>query len=196
VRREGFETFAEPVWDAPLELRKVLREIPREATIAGMFIEPLAVALRAAGEQDGLASERYASFRFYPLTDHVNLLIRGCDVLHSGARPRDALRKLGRSAPTALLSSTLGKVTLGSVQGVVDMVRAIANTYSVSLRPSQAAVIGEGPRHVLVELASVHYFLDSHHVGVFEGVLRLAKMEGTVKIHKRSETSGDILCSW
>jgi hypothetical protein len=48
----------------------------------------------------------------------------------------------------------------------------------------------------VVRIDRVPYFLDSHHVGTFEGVLRHERTEGTVKIASRSTTSADLLLSW
>jgi hypothetical protein len=55
---------------------------------------------------------------------------------------------------------------------------------------------GSGPTWATVRLDKVPYFLDSHHVGTFEGVLRFAGVQGTVRIASRSATSADLLLTW
>jgi hypothetical protein len=48
----------------------------------------------------------------------------------------------------------------------------------------------------VVRLEDIHYFLDSHHVGTFEGVLNFARVEGRVSIAKRSRAAADLLLEW
>ncbi|MDB4974597.1 MAG: hypothetical protein JWN48_2938 [Myxococcaceae bacterium] len=188
--------FVEPPWQAALELPAVLRAIPESATISGMFMEPLAEHARRLGKPLPSARERYVPFRFYPLREHAQLLSEMC-TKHYGAMPlRQALRKLGRAAPSALAASTIGKVMLSTANGVEDMIRALIKTYPLNLRPGKLDVIEFGPNSVTVRLEEVYYFLDSHHVGSFEGIMRFAGKEGTVRICSYSSTSADFLCTW
>jgi uncharacterized protein (TIGR02265 family) len=190
------ERFVDPSWNAPLDGAGVVKAIPDSATIAGMFLEPLAHAMRQAGVTGQVARERYTPFRFYPLREHAKLLLEACERLYPNKPLRQALRKLGRAAPAALLSSTLGRVTLGAAQGPLEIVQALAKSYSLNLRPSLAEVREERPGRLIVRLSSVHYFLDSHHVGVFEGALQHAGVRGSVKINSHDPHTADLLCTW
>jgi uncharacterized protein (TIGR02265 family) len=188
--------FVEPPWDAPFDAARVCAGIPADATISGMFF----VALLGGAKQRGLtlpsAGDRYTAFKFYPVGDLARLLVEAAGRFFPDRPVRQALRSLGRAAPDAFLASTLGKVTLGSAQGVHAAVAAMANAYELNMRASRVAILGSGPTWTSLRLDRVPYFLDSHHVGTFEGVLRYAGTRGSVKIASRSPTSADFLLAW
>ena len=90
----------------------------------------------AAGADAPLARERYVAFRFYPLIEHVQVLVETSQRVYPGVPLRQALRKLGRGAPNALVASTLGKVVLAAAAGVHDVIDAMAKAYPLNARPS------------------------------------------------------------
>jgi uncharacterized protein (TIGR02265 family) len=190
------QTFVEPPWAEPLDVKRVLAQIPKAASIAGMFF--LALAVGAERRQVALAMPRprYVPFSFYPVREFAPLLIAGAGSFHPHCSLREGLRRIGSAAPEAFLSSTLGRVTLGASEGVHATVSAIAKTYAINSRPSRCAVTKTEPRSMVVALDEVWYFLDSHHVGVFEGTLEHAGVKGSVRIHRRSETAADLLLEW
>ncbi|MDB4987683.1 MAG: hypothetical protein JWN04_2861 [Myxococcaceae bacterium] len=192
----GHQTFVEPPWRAPLDVPAVMRAIPETATISGMFMAPLAEHARRLGKPLASARERYVPFRFYPLREHATLLVEMCAKHYPTTPLRQALRRLGRAAPTALAASTIGKVMLSSASGVEDMIRALVKTYPLNLRPGRLEVIEFGHRSVTLRLEEVYYFLDSHHVGTFEGIMKFAGKEGTVRICSYSATAADFVCTW
>jgi uncharacterized protein (TIGR02265 family) len=191
-----FKNFVEPPWTAPVDVASVVRHVPESATISGMFLEPLAELGRLRSDPLPSARERYTQFRFYPLREHVNLLIETCARHYAALPMRQALRKLGRAAPGALVQSTIGRVMLNSASGVEECIRAMAKTYSLNVRPGTATPIEFGRGYGIVRLEDIHYFLDSHHVGSFEGVLKFAGVQGDVRICSYSATSADLLCTW
>jgi len=188
--------FIEPNWEAPLDVQALLTAIPETATIAGMFLEPLAEAARRLGKPLPSARERYVPFRFYPLREHATLLVEMCNRHYADMPVRQAMRKLGRAAPDALAASTIGKVMLNSVSSVEDMIRALVKTYPLNLRPAKLEVIEFGRNSAVLRLEEVYYFLDSHHVGTFEGIMRFAGKQGTVRVNAYSATAADFLCEW
>jgi uncharacterized protein (TIGR02265 family) len=135
-------------------------------------------------------------FQTYPLREHCELLVEVARVVHPELSLRLALRRLGRGAPYALVRSTIGKVVLGSVEGPLEILRAMAKSYAMHMRPSALDVEADGRKRAIVHLTDVHNFLDSHNVGVFEGVLKYAGVAGTVAIRSYSRTSADLLCAW
>lgn len=188
--------FVEPPWTAPLDLPAIMRAIPETAAISGMFLEPLAEHARRVGGPLPTARERYIPFRFYPLREHAQLLVEMCQLHYASLPLRQALRKLGRAAPNALVASTIGKVMLSPAVGVEDMIRALVKTYPLNLRPGKLEVLEFAPRRVVLRLEDIYYFLDSHHVGTFEGIMRFAGKVGTVRICSYSNISADFLCCW
>jgi uncharacterized protein (TIGR02265 family) len=188
--------FAEPPWNAPLDAEAAIALVPEAATISGMFLLPLALEARRRGVTLPSARERYVAFQPYPLREHARLLVESCGLLHRDKPLRQALRKLGRGAPQALVASTLGKVVLGSVEGVHDVIRAMVKAYPLNVRPCHLEVLEAGPGRAVVRLEDVHYFIDCHHVGAFEGALKYAGVSGGVRIAKRGIAAADLLLEW
>lgn len=188
--------FVEPPWGAPVDVEATLRAIPPSATVAGMFLAPLAEEARKRGRTLPSARERYIPFRFYPVSEHVRLLLEGAEYLFGGKPLRVALRKLGRAAPQAMLASTLGRVTLGTAEGVRDVLTAMVRTYPLNLKPCRVEILSSDSNSVVLRLADVCFFLDCHHVGIFEGAMHFAGVHGQVRVRTRSPFEADFLCTW
>jgi uncharacterized protein (TIGR02265 family) len=188
--------FVDPPWATPLDAERVLGSIPANATIAGMFFLALADGAERRQVALELPRPRYLPFGFYPVAEFAPLLVKAAGLFHPQQSLREGLRRIGTAGPAAFLASTLGRVTLGSSEGVHATVSAIAKTYGINTRPSRCQVTQTLPRSMRVSLDDVVYFLDSHHVGVFEGTLQYAGVAGGVRIHSRSETSAELLLDW
>jgi len=188
--------FVEPPWTAPLDAETEIRALPQAAQVRGLLIAPMLANAKKRGTTPAVQRERYLSFTLYPLREHARLLVDSCQALFPELTLRQGLRKLGRGASDAFGASTLGKVTLGAAEGVHDIVAAFAKGYELNLQPGRACVVESGVRRVIVSLDDVHYFLDSHHVGAFEGVLKRAGKRGRVLIARRSRSAADLLLEW
>jgi uncharacterized protein (TIGR02265 family) len=193
---EREDRFVEPPWNAPFDEQAELSAIPESCSISGMFLAPLAAEAKRRGITLPSARDRYVLFKFYPLVEHARLLLETCERIYPDRSRRQALRKLGRGAPQALVASTLGRVVLGSVEGVASVVEAMARAYPLNARPSKVTVVESMPGRSIVRLEEVHYFLDSHHVGTFEGVLKYAGVRGRVRIVMHSRCAADFLLEW
>ncbi len=194
--REVPVRYVEPPWSAPLDANAAIRAIPETATISGMFLTPLILEAKKKGYVLPSARDRYVPFQFYSLREHSRLLVETCERAYRDRPLRQALRKLGRGAPAALVASTLGKIVLGSVEGVEQVVTAMAKAYPLNARPSRVDVIEARPGRAVVRFEELHYFLDSHHVGAMEGVLNFAGVSGRVLIASRSPAAADMLLEW
>ena len=62
------------------------------------------------------------------------------------------------------------------------MLRALAKSYVLHMRPGSVEVVALDTGRAVVRLADIYNFLDSHNVGVFEGLFRHAKVTGRVRI--------------
>src|SRR5262249_29548313 len=120
-----------------------------------------------------------ASHRFYPKTSL-----------------RLELRRLGMHAPRAMAGSTLGRVMFGTVSGVQEMVVAMVKAYPLNTRPAQVTIAATGPGYAIIKMQEIHHFLDSHHVGAFEGVLKYVGIEGRVLIAARGLAAADLMLEW
>jgi uncharacterized protein (TIGR02265 family) len=188
--------FVDPPWDAPLDVERALSDIPPESTISGMFFLAVVTAAKTRGTTLPSTRQRYVQFTFYPLTELARLLVEASERFFPERTLRHALRTLGRSSPDAFLASTLGRVTLGSTREVHSAVAAMASGYELNVRPCSVAVLDRGARWTVIRLDNIVHFLDSHHVGNFEGLLRFARVKGVVRIASRSATSADFLLTW
>jgi uncharacterized protein (TIGR02265 family) len=186
----------EPQWSASIDVDAVLRGLPPTATISGMFIAALVQEAKRVGVTLPSARERYVAFRFYPLIEHVQVLVETSQRVYPGVPLRQALRKLGRGAPNALLASTLGKVVLAAAASTHEVIDAMARAYPLNARPSFVTVLERAPQRAVVRLDEVHYFADSHHVGAFEGALKYAGVKGKVLISPRGKAAVDLLLEW
>ena len=143
-----------------------------------------------------LPRARYLPFGFYPVREFAPLLVKAAGAFNPHSSLREGLRRIGQAGPAAFLGSTLGRVTLGASEGVHATVTAIAKTYGINTRPSRCAVVEAADRRMVLSLDDVVYFLDSHHVGVFEGTLEHAGVSGRVRLRRRSPTAADLLLEW
>jgi len=188
--------WTDPPWASQLDAEAYIRAIPKAATMTGMFIDSAAGLARQNGHVVSSARARYTAFQPYPLKEHCQVLLEVARLLYPKAPLRESLRKLGRGAPHVLLQSTVGRVVLGAAEGPVATIEAMCKSYEMHMRPAKLEVERAGPKAAIIHLSDVYNFLDSHNVGVFEGVMRHAKLEGTVRLRTYSRISADFFCEW
>jgi uncharacterized protein (TIGR02265 family) len=188
--------YVDPPWEAPLDVEATVAGVSGDAKIAGMFFIATVAGAKARGVILPSARARYVQFAFYPVAELVRLLVEASERFYPTRTLRQGLRALGAYAPSAFIASTLGKVTLGSTDGVHAAVAAMANAYVLNVRPCRAAIVDSGATWIVVQLDQIQYFLDSHHVGVFEGTIRYAGAKGRVQMAAGSVTSAELLLSW
>lgn len=188
--------WLDPPWYAPLDADACVRAIPESASMTGMFLQAVQDVARGRNVAVGSGRERYTAFNRYPLREHCQLLIEVGRAVYPRASLREALRKLGRGAPETLVNSLIGRVVLGSVEGPVATLRAMAKSYMLHMSPGTLEVVELDERSAVVRLNEIYNFLDCHNVGVFEGVLRYAGVRGRVRIHSHSPFEADLLCEW
>jgi uncharacterized protein (TIGR02265 family) len=194
--RNDLSRFSDPPWRAALDVPRALSLISNDSAIAGMFFLGLLDGAKRRGVSLTGMRERYLPFGFYPVAEFAPILVEAAALFHPKLSVRHGLRAIGAAGPAVLAKSVLGKVTLGSAIGVHAMIEAIANTYGVNIRQSSCAVTHQAPQACVVSLDNVQYFLDSHHVGVFEGTMTHAGVSGRVRIARRSEFSAELLLEW
>jgi uncharacterized protein (TIGR02265 family) len=188
--------FREPAWNAPVDVDRELECIPPTAMIRGMFIMPVAQEAKRIRAATTSLRDRYVPFQFYPLREHARLLVDTCTAAFPKLPLRQSLRKLGRGAPTAFLASRLGRVVMQPEQGLMEAVNGLAKGYELSLNPGRATVTETAGRSVDVTLEDIHYFIDSHHVGAFEGAMKFAGVQGRVRVHRISAAQAVLRLTW
>jgi uncharacterized protein (TIGR02265 family) len=193
--------WEEPPWSSPLDTDAVLAAIPEGATVSGLFLSGVRDLARSAEAPLERSRASYVAFKAYPAREHAELMVECAKRVWPALPIRHALRKMGRGAAGLLISSQVGRVLFGSAEEPIAMVQAMARSYASHLRPASVEVVSDGERRLIVRMQEIHYFLDSHHVGVFEGVLRHAavggaKIDGKVRIAARSPVAADLLLEW
>ncbi|CAN5584947.1 hypothetical protein BH09MYX1_BH09MYX1_24790 [soil metagenome] len=188
--------WREPDWTTPLDDAAALRAIPETATMTGMFLDAVAKLGRDKGFSPPSARARYTAFQAYPLLERCRIVLEVARAIHPNLPLRQARRRLGLGAPYVLMQSTVGRVVLGSVDGPLATLQAMARSYMLHMRPGSLTVEPHGERAAVVSMREIYNFLDSHNVGVFEGALADARVEGRVRLHSRSATSAELLCEW
>lgn len=163
----------------------------------GVYLDAIARAAREGGVTLPSARPRYVNFNPYPLREHCTLLVEAAQLRWPQRTLRHGLRSLGRGATGALLGSMLGRVTVGAVEGPLEVLRAMAKTYALLAEPGEVTVVESGPGRAVLALRDVPFFLDSHHVGVYEGALKFAGAIGVrVRVRPISSSAADFLCEW
>lgn len=189
--------FREAPWRAPLDPVTEIDRIPAEATMSGLFLAAVVDMAKQKGVTLPSARPSYTAFRPYLLREHCALMVEAACAIWPEEPLRQGLRRIGRGAPRALVQSMIGRVVLGSVEGPTEILRAMAKSYPLHSKPGSLEVIELGPGRVIVELRDIHHFLDSHHIGVFEGVLKYAEvLEPRVRLRSHSPLDADLLCEW
>lgn len=186
----------EPPWASPLDAAAALAAIPEDATVSGLFLSGVRDLAKSGEVALESARASYVAFKAYPAREHAALMVECGERLWPALPIRHALRKMGRGAAGLLISSQVGRVLFGGAEGPEAMVRAMARSYGSHVKPASLEVEADGERRLIVRMRDIHYFIDSHHVGVFEGVLRHAKVDGKVQIAMRSAADADLLLEW
>lgn len=188
--------FGDPPWGAPLQTDRVIADISDDETIAGMFYLALMEGSKRRGVPLQFPRERYMQFSFYPLKEFARVLVQAARLFFPDRPVRQGLRILGALGPRAFATSTLGKVTLGAAADVHAALGAIAKTYEINIPKSRCNVVDSGAKSMILSLQNVVHFLDSHHVGVFEGTLEHIGVTGRVRIASSSVNVARLLVEW
>ncbi len=189
--------FVDPPWGAPLDPEAVIARLPAEAAMRGMFLTAVVERARLQGKTLPSARDRYLPFEPYPLWEHCRLLVELARAVWPDQPLRQGLRRIGRGAAKALVGSTLGRVTVGSAEGVQHVLHQMAKSFTVIAQPGTITVAETGAGRAILELRGIHFFLDCHHVGVYEGALRYAEApDARVRIRTLGPSDADFLCEW
>ena len=196
IGRPMENAWEEPPWSSPLDPAAALAAIPEVATVSGLFLSGVRDLAKTSEVPLESARASYVAFKAYPAREHAALMVECAQRMWPALPLRQALRKMGRGAAGLLISSQVGRVLFAGADDPAAMVQAMARSYGSHVKPASVEVQDAGERRLVVRMREVHYFLDSHHVGVFEGVLRHAKVDGKVQIAATSPSDADLLLEW
>ena len=183
-------------WDARLDVNAHLEAMSPNGTIKGMFPAGVVEACRLRGRTIADARERYLPFQDYPLREWVLILAGAAPILFPRVSIRMALRKLGRGTYDAYVKSMVGKITFGMSADFASALTATAKSYAIVLPPSRVEILSIEPSRATLRFTDVANFLDSHHVGVLEGIGHAFATRIDVKVRLESISSGEFLLTW
>jgi uncharacterized protein (TIGR02265 family) len=184
--------FSRPDWTAPLDVAERLRAVPREATVKGMFFDgPIAEAFRRSGNRPGQAS--YVSFKDYPLTEHIQVLVACAMAGYPDEPLRAGLRYLGRDAFTTFLSSLAGRVLFSVAGRDFDAALGlVARSYVIAGPVGTATLVQRTRDAAVIHLKDIYNLPDAYHVGVFEAAMEYFRKDGEVLVKVRSASDVEL----
>jgi uncharacterized protein (TIGR02265 family) len=193
--------FVEPPWDAPLDGDTYLRAVPPQATLKGVFTAYIVNTAKGRGIRLAAAADRYQPFLDYPLVDHMRVVLEAAPIFFPDLSLRQALRKMGRAAVGVFLTTTTGKAALAGLTQP-DMVplamRALVRLYAVTVaKPTPTIELEEeSDTSCILHMSDTWFFLDSHHVGIVEGLCRMCGVRADVRIWTEGLASGQFHVRW
>ncbi|HEY8040929.1 MAG TPA: DUF2378 family protein [Polyangiaceae bacterium] len=188
--------FVPPDCDSPLDVAAYVEGIPQEAFIKGLFASAIVEAARGRGVTLPGARERYHAFTDVPMREYVPVLVAGAQAVHPTLPVRMALRKVGRASRDAFAQTMFGRVVMGRVDGLRAALEAAAKVYPMAMPPARVELRKMTDTRAVLHMTGIYGFLDSHHVGVFEGVARACEVRVTTRVRMISPYTGEIELTW
>ena len=188
--------FVAPDWDAPLDVAAYVDVMPPNARIKGMYPTAIVDAARARAIALPTARERYLAFQDVPMREYATLLVEAARAFFPEATLRSGLRRLGRASHGVFAQSVVGRVVLSTVSDLPGALSACAKAYAISAPPSHAELLEIGDARAIFALANVYSFLDSHHVGVLEGIANSCGVRVATRLRLSSLFDGEIELTW
>lgn len=192
----GWRMDFRPVpWDEPLNPASTIARVPANATMAGLFIIPLARIAESQRLNMARPASAYKSDTRYPLVEHVRLLAEVAAAQFPDRTLRRGLYALGRGAVDAYMKSMVGRVTIGATEDPELILRAAGRGYELNLSNAEVDIDFK-PGLARVTLRNVPYFLDCHHVGLLEGMLRRSGIKPSTEVALLGRDSAVFRMTW
>jgi uncharacterized protein (TIGR02265 family) len=188
--------FVEPDWDAPLDVASYVDVTPPNARVKGMYASAVVDGARNRGVVLPSARERYLAFQDVPMREYSTLLVEAATAFFPKTTLRSGLRRLGRSTHGIFAQSTVGRVVLSTANDLPGALAACVKGYAISLPPSRAELLAIDAQRAVLSLSNVYNFLDSHHIGVLEGIARACGVRVEARVKLTSPFDGEIELTW
>ena len=196
VSAQDTNEFRFPDWNAPIDLHERLLRMPAEQTTKGMFMQQIIDQARAASGTS-LIQSSFLPFRDYPMSEWMELLVRGAEIAHPVVPVREGIRRLGHLSYGMFAASSAGQVMIGVAGGSMSgLLRFVPRFYRITGRGGIADVSFPAAHTAIVHLRDVWDFPDAYHVGVYEGVMRGVGATGQVKVRTIGASGADLEVVW
>ncbi len=187
--------FVRPDFSVPIDLEAQKRLIQPGATVKGMQLQALVDECKKRGVAIG--TRKYTSFREYPGEELLDLLVATAQGVWPNVSTREGLRRVGRLAYPTLYHSLIGRVVFGALARDIHRIWGVVSKgYALSGSTGSATLVEVRDNDAIVRLEGIYSFVDSWHVGIFEGAVELYDAEPEVLVKKTSPTSADFLVRW
>ncbi len=160
-------------------LQQWIAETPPEATVKGMYLKSFLQSLDRDGHQRP-TNDRFVTFKDYPLTLFMSLMLDAVATAWPHLPPREGLRRLGQIAYPTLAESTVGRVIFSVARSWSSALNLTGKAYEVSLNPSSVTIANMTQRSATVQMRDVWCFPDCYQVGVMEGAMTSYRIKGSV----------------
>jgi uncharacterized protein (TIGR02265 family) len=188
--------FVSPDWAAPLDPATYIAAMPPNARVKAMYASAMVEGAQKRGLALPSARERYVPFQDIPLREFGALLVEAAQAYFPDATLRTGLRKLGRATHEVFVRSVVGRVIFSTANDLPGALAAATKAYAISMPPSRAELRELGERRAVLALENVYNFLDSHHVGVLEGVSHACGVRVNARVRLASPFDGEIELTW
>jgi uncharacterized protein (TIGR02265 family) len=183
-------------FSAPLDVAAYARALPAGALARGMFFSSvIATTERLSGKRPNVPD--YVHFKEYPILDFFTLVAKCAPLAFHGTPMREALRRFGQDVFPMLSQTMIGKTIFGVAMRDWPRTLDLASRgYPVSIRPGSARLLELHPRSAIISLRDVWSYPDCYQVGIFEGAMRMFKLQGTIKVRRFSLCDVDLAIEW
>ena len=187
----AFTTKMAVPFDGPVDLERVLRELPPEYQMKGMFFERQRTVLGPAwsGFRESLSrppARAYANFERYPTSDYLKLLTRVAEDRFGKGKSREGVRLLARGDVEVFTSSTLGRVTFAMLREPGAALLRYPDVSGVLVHGPKISAKRAGDRAVTVTYTRYHGLVE-YVVGALEGLVAAFDEEPRLDV-KRTTT--------
>jgi hypothetical protein len=177
------------------ELFEQIRHTPPTCEANGMHATNLIELLRSHDvvPPSELSPKRH---RFFPMREHMQLLVLAAVSLYPDQPAGEGLRRLGWTVIPTYARSPAGSGMMKLACNWETTLRMLAAGYHVGQRPGTARVTSARRGYARLELRQIWSFGETYHRGVVEGLLRWCKIECSTRAHKLSRSNTDIDIVW
>ena len=183
-------------WSEPLDVDALLSATPPEATIRGMLFQFLDLAAEKAGKQQA-SKGGFIAFKNSPLREYMKAAVATAELAFPGEPLRQGLRQIGHVVYPSYAETMIGSAIF-SVAGrdFFKIASLAARAYGLTIKPGSLSVSKIDERHVEVSLRQIWDFVDSQHVGIWEGALQVCNAEGQIRVRRLSPCDADFDIQW
>jgi uncharacterized protein (TIGR02265 family) len=146
-----------------------------------MFLNFLIEAIGA--DPEPLGKRRYVAFKTYSIRDYVEILRWGARLAVPHLPAAEAVRRFGsRVYPNYARTVTGTAIFAMAGRDFGRVVELTPTAYKVSVPPARIHVRELEPQHAIVELRDLWNLPEFHHVGIWEGAMRVCNVVGEIRV--------------